>query len=216
VPGRFVFVVFITRWRAGSSALIWDRNAVIPSIRPQDRRARAGKFAMQNSRRISLPKLRRMETTRRISMSRVSMYQLPVLLAFIICGMAVSKTALADCCPGGGHGAPKAASGLGESSPATVDLAADPAWRVYEFEKDGIQYVQVNDQYGNVRTAVGRIGRTFWVLPIGGDVDRVADPADGVPPGTPKVLYRSSEVEVLLYQDGTSHNWVIRPASASQ
>ena len=137
-------------------------------------------------------------------------------ITLAVCAAVVSPIASATCCPNDGNGSPKAASGLGESSPATVDLAADSDWQVYEFERDGIRYVQVNDHYGRVRTAVGRIGGTFWVLPIGDDAGRVSVQADKVPTGQVKMLYRSSEVEVLLYQDGTGDRWLIRALHPAQ
>jgi hypothetical protein len=118
-------------------------------------------------------------------------------------------------CPDDGHGAPKAASGLGQSSPQAVDLAPDPSWQVYEFERDGIRYTQVNDRNGIVRAAAGRISDTFWVMPIGVDADRVAVPGDAVPAGQPRVLVKLDEVEVVLYQDGSRQHWLIRlPATA--
>jgi hypothetical protein len=145
-------------------------------------------------------------------MSRVSLFRVPATAIFAIYATVVSPLVFGKCCPGTGHGEPKATSGLGESFPATVDLAADPSWQVYEFEKGGIQYVQVNDQNGAVRAAVGRIEDTFWVLPLGSDAERVLVTNDRVPKGLQKVLYRSEEVEVVLYQDGSQQRWVIRPS----
>lgn len=149
-------------------------------------------------------------------MSTVPFFRTPSLAVFILCGLLATPLVSAACCPGEGHGAPKAASGLGESAPAAIDLAVDPSWQVYEFEKGGIQYVQINDQYGAVRAAVGRIEDTFWVLPIGGDAERVLLSDDGVPAGSPKILYRSQDVEVVLYQDGTVQRWVIQPSAVGQ
>ena len=125
--------------------------------------------------------------------------------------LAASPLASAKCgCPDDGHGAPKAATGLGQEFPQAPDLAADAAWQVYEFERDGIRYVQVNDRSGAVRAAAGRIGETFWAMPIGSDADRVAVQGDAAPVGTPQPLFRSSEVEVVLYRDGTRQRWLIR------
>ena len=107
-----------------------------------------------------------------------------------------------------------AVSGLGQEFPAAPDLAADFAWQVHEFERDGIRYTQVNDRYGNVRAAIGRIGGTFWTMPIGADADRVRVQGDAAPAGIPKVLFRSSDVEVVLYQDGALQRWVVRVPSA--
>ncbi len=63
--------------------------------------------------------------------------------------MFTSPYAFAQCgCPSGGGDAPKATSGLGEAMPDAIDLSSDPTWQVYEFERDGVRYVQVNDLSG--------------------------------------------------------------------
>jgi hypothetical protein len=117
------------------------------------------------------------------------------------------------CCPDDGQGAPKAASGLGEALPPAPDLAADPAWAVYEFERGGIRYLQINDATGQVRAAAGRIGDALWVLPIGSSPDRLALPGDALPAGSPRLLYRSAEIEVLLIDTATGPHWLLRPAN---
>ncbi|TXH69395.1 MAG: hypothetical protein E6Q88_09275 [Lysobacteraceae bacterium] len=91
-----------------------------------------------------------------------------------------------------------------------MDLAADPNWQVYEFERDGIRYVQVNDRTGIVRAAVGRIGDTFWVLPLGRDADRVSLPGNVVPRGQGKLLYRNNEVEIIQNRNGGQDHWIVR------
>lgn len=127
-----------------------------------------------------------------------------------ISALTASPLASATCgCPDDGHGAPKAATGLGHEFPQAPDLV-DAAWQVYEFERDGIRYVQVNDRSGVVRAAAGRIGETFWAMLIGSDADRVAVQGDAAPVGTPQVLFRSSDVEVGLYRDGSRQRWLIR------
>ena len=118
------------------------------------------------------------------------------------------------CCPDDGQGAPKAVTGLGTSLPSSIDLAPDPAWQVFEFERDGIRYVQINDATGKVRAAAGRIGGTFWVMPIGSDVDRVSVPGSAMLSGRLRVLYRASDVEVVLIESSGASRWLIRaPAS---
>ncbi len=114
------------------------------------------------------------------------------------------------CCPSDGNTSLKAARGLGESAPAALDLADDAAWQVYEFERDGVRYTQVNDSAGNVRAAVGRIGETAWVLPIGRDADRVRLRGDALPAGNARVLLRSKEVEVMLIENGATQYWWVR------
>jgi hypothetical protein len=146
--------------------------------------------------------------------------------AVLLCALVASPLASAGCgCPSDGHGKGKfSGSGLGESFPMSADLAADPAWQVYEFERDGIRYVQVNDKAGRVRAAVGRIDGTFWVLPIGSDADRVSVGAQpqvagkglaagrGVKPvlrSVGKSIYRSNDLEVVLFRNGNQDRWII-------
>ena len=135
--------------------------------------------------------------------------------ALVVCALFASPLANA-CCPDGGGGAPITTSGLGESFPVAADVAADPAWQVYEFERDGVRYIQVNDQSGAVRAAVGSIGNTFWVLPIGSDADRVRIPGQPLPNMQGRTLYRSNQVEVVLYRSGDGDRWAIRTPDASQ
>lgn len=135
--------------------------------------------------------------------------------AVLAVAMLAPAMTWATCCPSDDKGAPKAARGLGESTPQTPDLAVDPAWQVYEFERDGIRYTQVNDNSGNVRAAVGRIGSTAWVLPIGRDADRVLLPGDALPAGNARMLLRSSEVEVVLIENGTTQYWLVRALTSA-
>lgn len=138
-------------------------------------------------------------------------------LALLACAVLVSPAAWAKCgCPDDGNWNPAASRGLGESFPTAVDLAADSSWQVYEFQRDGVRYVQVNDSAGVVRAAAGRIGGTTWVMPIGADADRVAVPGDTMPAGIPSVLYRGPDVEVVRYQDGSVTRWLIRPVGAAE
>jgi len=123
--------------------------------------------------------------------------------------LLMSSQAFAQCCPGGG-GAPKAATGLGQSFPLATDLAADPDWQVYEFERGGVHYLQINDAAGRVRAAVGHIDDVFWVMPIGGDADRVAVDALPVDARQRKVLYRTSDAEVVLKRTDAGDYWEVR------
>lgn len=129
--------------------------------------------------------------------------------------LALPSTAWAQCCPSDGKTSPKAARGLGESAPQAPDLAVDEAWKIYEFERGGVRYTQINDDTGNVRAAVGRIGDTAWVLPIGRDADRVLLPGDAIPAGNARVLLRSKEVEVVLIETGSTQYWWIRALAST-
>jgi hypothetical protein len=144
--------------------------------------------------------------------------------AILLCAMMASPFASAKCgCPADGHGAPTlpitpiaGTAGLGDAFPATVDVAPDPAWQVYEFARDGVRYVQVNDKAGRVRAAVGRIDDTFWVLPIGADVDRVSIAPAVLSARTGTVVYRSKDLEVVLVRSGSQDRWLIRQPGGTQ
>lgn len=135
-------------------------------------------------------------------------------VALFAAAMLMSSQVFAQCCPTGG-GAPKATSGLGQSAPPAPDLAVDPEWQVYEFERGGVRYTQVNDSTGKVRAAVGRIDDVFWVMPIGGDADRVSVDALPVSSSQRKVLYRTNDVEVVLHRTATGDYWEVRQPDAT-
>ena len=124
--------------------------------------------------------------------------------------LLMSSQVFAQCCPNTGGGAPKAANGLGQSFPQATDLAADPDWQIYEFERGGVRYLQINDAAGRVRAAVGHIGDVFWVMPIGGDADRVAVDALPIDARQRKVLYRTSDAEVVLKRTDAGDYWEVR------
>jgi hypothetical protein len=129
----------------------------------------------------------------------------------LICGLLASPFAAAKCgCPDDGHGAPKIGFGLGETFPQAPDLAADPGWQVYEFERDGIRYVQINDASGTVRAVVGRVGDSFLVMPLGTDADRVLLPDASRPIGQAAVLVRTSDLLVAIRNQAGQAYWVIR------
>lgn len=139
--------------------------------------------------------------------------QLPLYpLVLALAAALASPVVQAGCgCPSDKNGAPETTSiGLGESFPNATDLANHPAWSVYKFVRDGVEYVQINDQYGNVRAAVGMIGSTAWVLPVGSDADRVTTSASTTPSGIAYTLYSADGVAVTLYQDGTVTSWKVQ------
>lgn len=115
-----------------------------------------------------------------------------------------------------GRDKPAAVTGLGESLPKTSDLSSDPQWQVYEFERDGIRYLQINDGANTARAAIGQIGTTAWVLPIGRDADRVAIQSDASSLPVGRVIYRDDEVEVVHSLESNRDRWVVRPRDASR
>lgn len=136
---------------------------------------------------------------------------LPVMVCVAAATMiGYAPRAAAQCCPSGGSGTPptKATTGLGEAAPAAANLSADPAWSVYQFERDGITYLQINDVRGTVRAAVGRIGDTAWVMPMGSDVDAVTI-ASGTSAGV--VVYSSADFVVRVLSGANGVAWTIVP-----
>ena len=151
-------------------------------------------------------------------MLKYSSHQIWLSAAVLLCAMTASPFVIAGCgCPADGHGAPQlGGSGLGESFPIIADVAPDPSWQVYEFERDGVRYVQVNDSIGRVRAAVGRIEDTLWVLPIGSDADRVAITGAALPSGYSKLIYRSNDLEIVLVRSDNQDRWIVRQPAAGQ
>jgi len=97
------------------------------------------------------------------------------LILFVVAGFLASPSAFAQCgCSDDGHGQPLiGGNSLGQSFPPAGLVAQNTAYQVYQFEREGVRYLQINDRVGNVRAAIGRIADTVWVLPMGLDVDRV-------------------------------------------
>lgn len=145
----------------------------------------------------------------------------PFLVLVLVAGALAAPSALAACgCTDDGHGTPLLGGhSLGQSFPPAGLVAQDAAWRVYEFEREGIRYVQVNDRYGVVRAAVGRIADTLWVLPMGTDVDRVRVSGGAASLALPgmSTVYRSAEIEVDVVLDANGQpSWIVRSLVAAQ
>ncbi|CBA14734.1 hypothetical secreted protein [Xanthomonas albilineans GPE PC73] len=138
-----------------------------------------------------------------------SLTKCQVAAGALISAMFVTGHAAAQCCPSGGSGSPKpAAMGLGESFPVAENLSANPAWRVYKFSRDGIAYVQINDAYGRVHAAIGSVGNTAWVMPIGRDADNVGI-SNANMLGT--VIYNSDDFTIRLLKGTKSSSWIVVP-----
>jgi hypothetical protein len=163
-----------------------------------------------------------MEYIKENIMLKHSSYRLCLSAAVLLCALITSPFASAGCgCPDDGHGTPIAppvlgGTGLGEPFPVAIDVAPDPAWQVYEFARDGIRYVQVNDKTGRVRAAVGKIDGMFWVLPIGSDAEHVSVLSPTSQPTGSRSIYRSRDVEVVLIRSGHQDRWIIRQPDATQ
>ncbi|MCW0457928.1 hypothetical protein [Xanthomonas sacchari] len=122
---------------------------------------------------------------------------------------ALATTAYAQsCCPGGGNGTPIAIRGLGESAPAATNLSTNTSVRIYQFERNGVTYLQINDATGQVRGAIGRVGDTAWVTPMGKDVDRVST-VDTFDSSRGTVVYDARYFTVQLASSANGDVWTV-------
>lgn len=125
-------------------------------------------------------------------------------LALVGMGLfSVAGSAFGACCLGEPHGGPKALTGVGQPTLQSNDVSESAAWKAYELERDGIQYLQVNDLDGNVHVIVGNIGETFWTLPAGGTTDLVSLPQQplSIPVGAKRTeVYRRPGVVLAAYE----------------
>lgn len=122
--------------------------------------------------------------------------------------LALSTNAYAQtCCPTGG-GNHIATQGLGESMPAATDLSTNPAVSIYQFERGGVTYLQINDATGQVRAAVARIENTAWVTPMGKDVDRVSI-VDTLDQSRGTVLYDARYFTVQKSSTASGDAWTV-------
>ncbi|WP_307753626.1 hypothetical protein [Xanthomonas albilineans] len=128
-------------------------------------------------------------------------------------GLLVGANAAQACCPGGIHHAPPAPTvGLGESLPNAQNLSLDPQWRIYEIQRDGVDYLQINDLTGKVRAAVGNVSGVLWVLPMGADVSRVSLPTKGSETKGALPVYQTSAFIVRLIPGSHGNKWEITAA----
>jgi hypothetical protein len=145
-----------------------------------------------------------------LSITEIRMRNKTIGAALLIAPLTFCALAAnAACCPSDGNGSQIQRMGLGERRPAAPDLAIDSTWNVYQFERDGIRYVQINDRDGHVRAAVGRIEDLLWVLPVGSDADRVSTPGNPAPEwaSVGQVIFRSGDLMVRWHESPNGDAW---------
>ncbi|QBG88050.1 hypothetical protein ACQR53_11130 [Xanthomonas oryzae] len=144
--------------------------------------------------------------------------------AFMLAGFLILGEASAQvCCPNGGSGV--RATGLGESHPNATNLALDAAWSIYEFQRDGVTYLQINDIAGTVRAVVARIDDALWVVPMGKDVNRVSVPttnsiwtnkatyiANKAVSNSARMVYRTANFTVHVESQANGEHWKVSPS----
>ncbi len=120
------------------------------------------------------------------------------------------------CCPGGDHGMELNATGLGQSHPFAADLSLDPAWRVYGFKREGVEYFQVNDLAGKVQLVVGGLDGLFWALPAGETSSPLMLPPQQISVQDAAVrseLYRHPAFSLVRYGVGDNAVWAVEVPS---
>ncbi|MBH1554399.1 hypothetical protein I5U56_16060 [Stenotrophomonas maltophilia] len=114
--------------------------------------------------------------------------------------------------PSDDHGVKLAARGLGQSVPLAENMSVDPGWLVYGFERDGMDYFQVNDLAGRVQIVIGSAAGTFWVLPAGDPSAKVSLPEQHLPvptKATRTVVYRAPAFTLVRYANGADVLWAV-------
>jgi len=114
--------------------------------------------------------------------------------------------------PSDDHGIKMAGQGLGQSIPQAQDLSVDPGWLVYGFERDGMDYFQVNDLAGRVHIVIGNAAGTFWVLPAGDPSAKVSLPEQRLPvpaKAIRTVVYRTPAFTLVRYSSGADVLWAV-------
>ena len=103
-------------------------------------------------------------------------------------------------------------SGLGQAWPNVADQSLSPNMHVFVFVLNGIKYVQVNDLNGNVLGAVGTVGGSRFVLPIGASAQHVIVNASSIPT-TATTVYQDADVTMLAVP--TSNGMVLQAQCGS-
>lgn len=109
--------------------------------------------------------------------------------------------------------------GIGKAYPSASDVSIDRRWRIYRFERDGIDYLQINDLAGRVHLIIGRVDDLFWELPAGDLPVKVSLPHNRLPVpegSTPRRVYQQAEF-ALVHYSGEAAQWSIElPGSERQ
>lgn len=108
--------------------------------------------------------------------------------------------------------------GMGTAQPLAYDLSVSPHWHVYTFKMQGIHYLQVNDNAGQVHVGLGVANGVYIVLPMGSDAGNVSTP--DAPLMTTltnmETVYRDRETVLSVGINSAGQLvWVALPASTS-
>ena len=123
------------------------------------------------------------------------------------------------CCPGVDHGLEQQSIGLGQSFPPGPNLSLDPAWRVYGFKRDGVEYVQVNDLAGRVQLVIGSVGGHYWTLPAGEESNDVVLPPEKLQlsiPAAHSTVYQTPAFSLVRNWAAGRAIWSVEATSLSR
>ncbi len=62
------------------------------------------------------------------------------------------------------HGTEQARRDFLHSGHPLSDANIGPDWHVQTFERDGVTFYQISDQYGRIQLFVGELDGQFWIL----------------------------------------------------
>lgn len=96
-------------------------------------------------------------------------------------------------------------TGLGQAWPNTNDVSRNPDFHAYQFDMQGVRYVQINDRNGTVRGAVAYIAGQVLELPIGVDASRWTVTETPIAPSSSETVYQADgmTVQAATQTDGT-------------
>lgn len=128
-----------------------------------------------------------------------------------------SKPVPTACCPGKDHLAQFVRIGLGNAVPDAADLSLSPRWHVYGFERDGAEYIQINDAAGAVHLVIGKMGDEFWALPAGASEVPISLPNQVIPPpadASRVLVYENPEFELHHHRGAEDFLWSVEMSSS--
>lgn len=103
---------------------------------------------------------------------------------------------------------------LGKSQPNAPDLSLRAPWHVYVFQRDNVEYVQINDVNNNVRAAFANANGQTLVLPMGTDAGRVFVQQQPIAiqqiSRTSDTVYRDNQVQVVIVPQPTGIAWIVQ------
>jgi hypothetical protein len=108
--------------------------------------------------------------------------------------------------------------GMGTVQPNARDLSLSPTWHVYTFKKQGIAYLQVNDNAGQVHVGLGLANGVYVVLPMGVDAGSVSTPDAplNITLSNVEVVYRDSETVLSVGTNSAGQLvWSATPATSN-